>query len=73
MKGGSGTARDVIQNIDRIDVGIKLELTPHVNPDGKVLIELHPSIETIIDEGPEGLFSPTIAKREVDDYRNGPR
>jgi general secretion pathway protein D len=66
IEGGSGTARDVIQNIDRVDVGIKLKVTPHVNPDNQVLLKLNPSIEAIIDEGPEDQpFTPTIAKREV--------
>ncbi len=66
IEGGAGTSRDVIQNIDRMDVGIKLKMTPHVNPDGQILLELNPSIEAIVDEGPEGqLFAPTIAKREL--------
>jgi general secretion pathway protein D len=66
IEGGAGTARDVIQNIDRMDVGIKLTLTPHVNPDGEVLMELNPSIEAITDEGPaDQPFTPTISKREV--------
>lgn len=66
IEGGSGTARDVIQNIDRIDVGIKLKLTPHVNPDGEITLNLNPSIEAITDQGPSGTqFAPTIAKREV--------
>ncbi len=66
IEGGSGTARDTIQNIDRLDVGIKLKLTPHVNPDREVTLKLNPSIEAIIDEGPSGTtFAPTIAKREV--------
>ncbi|MBU1910289.1 MAG: type II and III secretion system protein, partial [Verrucomicrobia bacterium] len=65
IEGGSGTARDVIQNIDRMDVGIKLKLTPHVNPQREVLMQLNPSIEAIIDEGPADKFAPTIAKREV--------
>jgi general secretion pathway protein D len=66
IQGGSGTARDVIQNIERVDVGIKLTITPHVNPDGEVSLDLNPSIEAIIDEGPaDTQFTPTIAKREV--------
>ena len=66
IEGGSGTARDVIQNIDRVDVGIKLTLTPHVNPDRQVTMQLNPSIEAIVDEGPpDTQFAPTIAKREV--------
>jgi len=63
---GTGSTRDVIQNIERLDVGIKLTLTPHVTPDLDVTMELNPSIEAIIDTGPSGAdFAPTIAKRQV--------
>jgi len=66
IEGGSGTARDTIQNIDRLDVGIKLKLTPLVNPNNEITLKLNPSIEAIIDDGPSGTtFAPTIAKREV--------
>ncbi|MEI6563639.1 MAG: type II secretion system secretin GspD [bacterium] len=65
IQGGSGTARDVIQNIERMDVGIKLKLTPHVNPSNEVCMVLNPSIEAIIDAGAAGSYTPTIAKREV--------
>lgn len=66
IEGGSGTARDVIQNIDRVDVGIKLKFTPHVNPDGHITMQLNPSIEAIVEEASGGLnFTPKIAKREV--------
>jgi len=66
IQGGSGTARDVIQNIDRMDVGIMLKLTPRINPSNEVCMVLNPSIQAIIDAGPSGTqFAPTIAKREV--------
>jgi len=65
IQGGSGTARDVIQNIERVDVGIKLKLTPQINPDGNVKMRLNPSIEAIVDPGTAGAYTPTIAKREV--------
>jgi general secretion pathway protein D len=66
IEGGSGTARDVIQNIERIDVGIKLKLTPHVIPGGDVRMVLNPSIEAVADPGTGGIsFTPTIARREV--------
>lgn len=66
IQGGSGTSRDVIQNIERIDVGIKLKLTPHINPDGDVRMLLNPSIEAVIDQGSSDTpFTPTIAKRDV--------
>jgi len=67
VAGGTGTARDYIENIDRIDVGIKLAVTPHVNPNGEVLMKLKPSIEAVLEENTSGkAFTPTIAKREVD-------
>lgn len=63
---GTGDNRDVIQNIERVDVGIKLKLTPHINADQEVKLKLNPSIEAITDSGPvETQFSPTISKREV--------
>jgi general secretion pathway protein D len=66
IEGGSGTARDVIENIDRIDVGIKLKVTPQVNPDGEVCMRLNPSIEAILEATTDGkAFTPTIARREV--------
>lgn len=65
IQGGSGTSRDVIQNIERMDVGIKLKLTPHVNPNNEITLKLAPSIEAIVDQGTAGTFSPTIARREV--------
>lgn len=66
IEGGGGLTRDVIQNIDRIDVGIKLKVTPHVNPDKMITLKLNPSIEAVVDSGPPDMrFAPTIAKREV--------
>ncbi len=67
IEGGSGASRDVIQNIERTDVGIKLTITPHVIPQRRaVRMILAPSIEAIIDAGStETPFTPTIAKREV--------
>lgn len=63
---GSGSDRDFIQNIERLDVGIKLKLTPQVNPDREIRLELNPSIESIVEQSSEALrYTPTIAKREV--------
>ena len=63
---GSGSDRDYIQNIERLDVGIKLKLTPHVNPDREIQLDLNPSIESVVEESSEALkYTPTIAKREV--------
>jgi general secretion pathway protein D len=66
ISGGTGTARDIIENIERVDVGIKLKLTPHIIPGGDVKMSLNPSIEAVVDQGPAGTaFAPTIAKRSV--------
>ena len=66
ITGGTGSARDVIQNIERMDVGITLQITPHFIPGGLIRMALNPSIEAVIDSGPDGQpFTPTIAKREV--------
>lgn len=66
IEGGAGTSRDVIQNIDRLDVGIKLRVTPHVNPNREITLALNPAIEAITDSGSSDKeFAPTIAKREI--------
>jgi general secretion pathway protein D len=66
VSAGAGTARDYIENIDRIDVGIKLTVTPHINPNGEVLMNLNPCLEAVLQESTGGKpFTPTIAKREV--------
>ena len=66
IQGGSGTSRDVIQNIERVDVGVKLKITPHVIPGGRVRMAINPSIEAVLYNGPEGTqFTPTIARRQV--------
>jgi general secretion pathway protein D len=63
---GSGSASDVIQNIDRIEVGIKLNLTPRIIPGGEVQMELNPSIEAVVDSTSGELeYTPTIARRSV--------
>lgn len=62
---GSGSDRDVIQNITRMDVGVKLTMTPHIIPDGIVQLELEPSIEAVTDKGISSDYAPTISKRKV--------
>lgn len=66
ITGGTGDNRDVIQNIDRMDVGIKLTVRPQVNPNREITLQLNPSIESIIREAVPGtILTPTIARREV--------
>ncbi len=63
---GTGDNRDVIQNITRRDVGVKLSLVPHVVPGGLVQIELEPSIEAVTSNAGNGSdYAPTISKRSA--------
>lgn len=62
---GSGADRDIIQNITRMDVGVKVNMTPHVIPGGLVRVELEPSIEAVTDTGATDDYVPTISKRMV--------
>lgn len=66
ITGGTGDNRDVIQNIERIDVGIQLAITPQVNPNEEITLKLNPKIEAILDENVGAAqLTPTIARREV--------
>lgn len=66
IEGGTGDNRDVIQNIERLDVGIELTVTPQVNPNREITLQLNPSIEAIVQESVDGVqLTPTIARREV--------
>jgi len=67
ISGGTGSSRDIIKNIERMDVGVTLKITPHVIPGGHIRMELNPSIEAVIDSGSEDTqFTPTIARRQVE-------
>jgi len=67
VSAGSGTAKDDIQNIDRMDVGIKMTVTPHVNPNNEILMKINPSIEAVTEESTGGEdYTPTISKRSVE-------
>ena len=63
IEGGSGTSRDVIQNIERKEVGVKLKFTPHIVPGELVRMELTPSIEAVDATSSSDNLTPTISKR----------
>jgi general secretion pathway protein D len=63
-QGGTGIA-SVVQSLDRMDVGIKLKLLPHIIPGGDVQMTLSPSIEAVTDPGISGQYAPTISRRTV--------
>jgi general secretion pathway protein D len=67
IEGGAGTARDVIQNIERIEVGIKLKVTPRVSLNGDVTLKINPEVEAILEESSgEMPLTPKIARRAID-------
>lgn len=67
IEGGAGTSRDVIQNITRIDVGIKLKVTPRVSLNGDVTLKINPEVEAILEESTGGMaLTPKIAKRTIE-------
>lgn len=63
IEGGSGSSRDVIQNIERKEVGVKLKFTPHIVPGDLVRMELTPSIESVDSTSSADNLTPTISKR----------
>ena len=62
---GTGSDKDIVQTITRYDVGVKLSLTPHITPDGRVQMELEPSIEAVTSAAGGDVLAPTISKRMV--------
>ena len=62
---GTGSDKDIVQTITRYDVGVKLSLTPHITPDGRVQMELEPSIEAVTAATGGDVLAPTISKRMV--------
>lgn len=52
--------------IQRIDVSLKISMTPHINDSDRVMIELDQTLEDLIDEKPiNGVPIPVTAKRQV--------
>ncbi len=51
------------------DVGIILDVTPHINPDGYVSLEIRPEISAVTESSvqvTEGVFAPIYNKREAE-------
>ena len=61
---GSGSDRDYIQNVDRMEVGVTLRFTPYIVSDGTVRMVLQPTIASVLNMGADSL-NPTIAKRSA--------
>ena len=52
------------QIIQFYDVALKLTVTPHISPDGKIMMELHPEISDIAGEA-AGAAGPIISAQEA--------
>jgi general secretion pathway protein D len=61
---GSGSDRDYIQNIDRMEVGVTLKFTPYIVPGNSVRMVLEPTIASVVGTTTDSL-NPTIAKRSA--------
>ena len=61
---GSGSDRDYLQNVDRMEVGVTLRFTPYIVSDGTVRMVLQPTIASVLNMGADSL-NPTIAKRSA--------
>jgi general secretion pathway protein D len=63
------TAGQITTSVARQDVGIILEVTPHINPDGFVRLEIRQEVSDItgstIDVG-QGITAPIFFKREAE-------
>ena len=55
---------NVIQTFDYKDIGIDLKLTPHVNKNGYITMEIKQQIKKIV-EGTTALQNPSVYKREI--------
>jgi MSHA type pilus biogenesis protein MshL len=62
---GVSTTSATAQNIT---VGLVLDTTPQVNPDGKITMWVHPSITELLEivQGPGGATAPRLTTRETD-------
>jgi general secretion pathway protein D len=55
---------NVIQTFDYKDVGISLKLTPHVNKNGYITLDIKQQIQKIV-ESTRSLENPSVFKREI--------
>lgn len=60
---GSGSDRDFIQNVDRMEVGVSLKFTPYIVPGSLVRMSLEPTIASVVSTSDS--LNPTIAKRSA--------
>ncbi len=59
----TGTGVNVVSTFDFRDVGTKLRITPHINKEGYVRLELNQEVSNVVDSSVIGL--PTTSKRSA--------
>ena len=67
---GGGNLNNLIQTspIENVDTGVSLVITPRVNANGIVIMDIKQSVNNVADSGTSGsnIDSPTILKREIE-------
>lgn len=54
----------IVNNVEYRDTGVILQVTPRINPDGQVDLDIRQEVSNVV-EGPEDRINPTISQREV--------
>lgn len=60
---GTGSDRETVQTIDRMEVGVSLKFTPYIVPGDLVRMALEPTIASVTSAA--DVLNPTIAKRSA--------
>jgi len=55
----------VVNSITYKDTGIILEITPHINASGRVLLDLQQEVSSVVQTTSSGIDSPTIQQRRI--------
>lgn len=54
----------IVNNVEYRDTGVILQVTPRINPDGQVNLEIRQEVSNVVEGAPDAI-NPTIAQREV--------
>ena len=63
---GSLDSNNLNQSIEYKDTGVILKVTPRINYDGIIILEINQQVSSAQELVTEGLLSPTITTREID-------
>ncbi|WP_161790384.1 type II secretion system secretin GspD [Inquilinus limosus] len=54
----------IVNNVEYRDTGVILQVTPRINPDGQVDLDIRQEVSNVVEGAPDAI-NPTIAQREV--------